>query len=88
MVNMYISKVNTGKTASTLIFILPKDMDQTMTVQGIVMYHKLRYYTLPEYNIFQQYMVGDDVFRKMCVMYHGMDEYKWVMLFLSKINED
>ena len=51
------------------------------------MYPKLRDCTLPEYETFQQYMVGDDVFRKMCVMYHGIDEYKWVMVLLGKVNE-
>ena len=57
-VNMDISKVNTGKPSSKLTYILPRDMDQIMTVRDIVMYPKFRDYTLPEYQIFQNIWLG------------------------------
>ena len=85
---MDFSKVLDRKIASNMTFILPEGNDTTSTVQGVIMYPQLSKFTLPSFESYQQYMVKDDVFKRMTIMYNGTHIYKWMSVLLSVKNED
>ena len=60
-------KINAGQT-----FILPREQEYSMTIQGIVMFPNMREYILPDNSISQDYFAKDERFRNIMVLFHQL----------------
>ena len=61
--------------------------DYDQTVQGIVMYPKLKDYILPNNMNYQQYIFNDKTFQNIMAMYHNNDEFRLVQVLADDDNQ-
>ena len=67
--------------------MLPRNVESNLTVQGIVMFPKIKEYTLPDKMNFQQYIMADSTFQNIMIMYHGKEEFKWITMLADERNK-
>ena len=68
-------------------YLLPSNVESNLTVQGIVMFPKIKEYTLPDKMNFQQYIMADSTFQNIMIMYHGKEEFKWITMLADEHNK-
>ena len=66
---------------------MPRNVESNRTVQGILMFPKIKEYTLPNDMNFQQYIIEDNTFQDIMIMYHGKEEYKWIQMLADRDNK-
>ena len=71
----------------TVTYLLPRNQSSNLTVQGIVMYPKLKDYVLPDKMTFQQYLLTDNRFLDIMILFHGKIEFKWIEMLVNDENE-
>ena len=74
------------KLKGNVTHLLPRNVDSDLTVQGIVMYPKLKEYILPNEMNFQQYIFDDSTFQDIMVMYHNTVEFEWIKMLADEKN--
>ena len=74
------------KLNGNITYLLPRNIDSDLTVQGIVMYPKLKEYILPNEMNFQEYIFYNNTFQDIMVMYHNKVEFEWIKMLADKKN--
>ena len=59
-----------------------------MTIQGIVMFPKLREYALPKNMSYQDYFVNNENFRDTMILFNDDYQGTWIKTWLNSVNED
>ena len=72
---------------STKTYILTRHQECTMTIQGFVMFPKMRDYMLPDNYSFQDYFPNDVMFKNTMVLLHGDGLYDLITVWTDSNNE-
>ena len=86
-IDIIVKRCFARKQNVTVTYLLPRNQSSNLTVQGIVMYPKLKDYVLPDKMTFQQYLLTDNRFLDIMILFHGKIEFKWIEMLVNDENE-